>query len=359
MRAWWLVAALVALPAWAAPRPLFLETFDLGDGGWKPFGAEGATVTTQTAVARQGSALESRYRLDKDRRLHALVCEPKVSLKDARSIRFWLRTSQRATMIVLFQETDAGGKGRYATMFVSEPETWQRVELSVDRFRLTDDTTDADGKLDMDQIAGVGIGDMSGLLGGVQGDPDRRLWLDEVQVDGGDCATAYSATGRLPFVLDGFEQDFACWLPTVGKTERDKKQGHLVWTYGTEQPQGGIPGLISMVGPLPAKGARQLVLHWCSKRARQIAVLLTEEKRGTRPERRYYQLVDAPVGDKPETTALALSAFQLDKRDRPNDTKALELPNVSLLTLVDFSLVAKQADGENTIRLEEVLLSAD
>lgn len=346
----------------AGARPLFYESFDQGTGAWKGLGDEQATAVSQIRVAKQVGALEAHYRLDPDHRFGALLCPVPDGLRDARAVRFWVRTSRASLLAVVL--TEKGG-ARYIAAFRTLVDTWQRIEMSVDRFRLAQDTNDDDGRLDLDQVNNVGLADVSMLFGQTKEQGERVLFLDEFEVVPDEAPTAYSANGKLPMLLDNFEADFIQWIPLAGTAERVQvnrgaaKSHQLEWHYKAEKGLLGVCGVAAALGQLPAKGARHLVITWASEHSRMLAVVLQEEKRGERPERRFHVITTLPASDKPQTQSFDLDKFQLEQKDRAGEPKPLDPSAVAMLMIGDLDVMTGKELDENTLRIEEVMLTGE
>jgi hypothetical protein len=350
-----LCAALAALPARA--KVLYSETFDNGTGGWANGDQDGEAPTTSNAEAHAGAALVSHYQVGTGVPPHLLVLPSPPSLTGARAVRLWVRTAE-PTLLAVFLAQQNGA--RYISVTATAARTWQHFEISIDRFRLSEDTADPAGHLDLSTIAALAIVDMSGVFPGARrAARQTTLWLDDIQIDDEEAPTAYSANHKLPFVLDSFDTDLVSWIPVAGSVVHDTKAGEMLWRYPPEKPENSFAAMICFVGTLPAQGARHLVLTLRSARQRHLAIILQEVKHGGQPERWYLHPTDVPAGGKAVTLTLALSDFQLDHNKNPNDNKPLELQYVGNVIVGDIDVMSGTADGDNTLALSELLLSAD
>src|ERR1051325_9670415 len=93
-----------------------------------------------------------------------LLPTPDMVLSKAKSFKFWIRTDHATPVGFTLQEKDGG---RYNALFSTPKGVWQQVELSVADFQADtnkDAPKDPDGKLDMDQVEGVGIIDVAQIF---------------------------------------------------------------------------------------------------------------------------------------------------------------------------------------------------
>jgi len=259
-------------------------------------------------------------------------------------------------MMALLVQEDGGA--RYITAFSSHANRWQQVEVSPDRLRLADDTSDDNNELDLDKVAAFGIVDLCGafpmsqrVLG------PHTLWIDDWRVDKEEAPTAYSAKRSLPYLLDDFQADYLSWLAPVGTLSHDPDEGELVWRYPASPVDGTFTSLISIVGQLPAEGAGNLVLTLASSQSRMFIIGLQEENRPGRPERSFLSMVTLRGGGEEETLVLPLAKFQLEDKLAATRPGPMRLDLVSRLVLADVDVMARKAEGENTLHLREVLLT--
>lgn len=337
-------------------------SFDQGAEGWMDFAQPDAPMTLDPQIAHSGSALKSTYTLSAATPFHGLGVMLPGGIAGARSLRFWLRTDHRALLYVGVQEDEAQWGGRYGTVLYTLPNQWHEVELSLDRLREADDTTDLNGQLDLDQVTSLFVTDVSHFLGlaGLVAAP-RTIWLDEFTVLTDEVPSAYSVTGELPYMIDSFDTDLIGWIPFIGEVELDRDLGQLRWTYAPDDPPNAVgialPALMHNLGPLPAEGASELLITIASERAAKLIIALQEDKRDGRDESAYQLLLDVPAGTEPRTFSLPLADFQLDPNgDNGTDENGqLDLDQVVVIAIVDVESVLGLA-ADNTLTVEEIQL---
>lgn len=175
----------------AAPSLPFAWSFEATDVGRLAMALGGAEVgfTTAAEASFQGSrALEVRYAFRPD----PLVKPPPQGvflfgsprdLSPLQSLRLALKTETSFSLLVGLVE--AGGTVYAAPVFSSAGQ-WRQIMLAVADLSLTVGAPDANGRLDLDQIAGVAVLETYGAaqrlaMPGVHFANERRhFWLDEV-----------------------------------------------------------------------------------------------------------------------------------------------------------------------------------
>ncbi len=350
-----LAACLVtALPCHAAA--VFLDRFESPVCAWQVLGDQ-ATVELQSEQAREGQAL--RFECQRSTGLAAIFTLLPVPPTGARAARFWLRTDRASLLYFAAYEADDSG---YGALFTITPGAWQLVELSFDRLRLAEDKRDENGRLDVDQIGGLGLADLSVLgLGGFETTGSSTIWLDELSLTTDLVASAYSQEGGLPYTLDNFESGQRQWLAIEGELLHLPEAGTLSWSYAGGPPtKTGFTALAGALGQLPAAGATHLLLTISSARRATLAVMLQEEKRPAdgQDESRYYAVFEVAGGPAATTHAIALKDLVLDTSNGGGDDNLrFDLEQVAMLMLADVEAVFAQHPGPNAIVLQAVELA--
>jgi hypothetical protein len=141
---------------------LVLDTFETGLVRWMPLAAafdppkvwlypEGVELSVGAGGPEPSGpkVLEARY---VQKPMSAIVLSRDVAgldLTRAERVVFWARTERPATFLATLEER-AGA--RYEQGFELAVGRWQRVEVALDRFRLADDSRDANGRLDLSSV---------------------------------------------------------------------------------------------------------------------------------------------------------------------------------------------------------------
>lgn len=355
-----LLACLLTLSG-APATVLYQDDFDTQPLTWQSYRPD-AQVVAETDTAKSGAALETTYELVLQKQIHAVGTSLNATLAGARRVCLSLRSSRQGLFIVALSENDGS---RYDTLVNNPGGKWLDLQLSLDRFKLADDSDDENDQLDADQVNSLGVGDLSAMLTamlsiGDKPEPgDRTFWLDDVVIDTDEALTAYSFNGALPFILDDFNAGFLSWIPAHGDVSLDEAGHQLVWTYTGVKPASGFPAIVSPLGRLPREGATHLLLTLQSERAMKLLVVLQEARREKRKqdESNYFTVVDIPGGNQVGTYALKLSDLTLSTDDGGSDENdKLDLDQVGALILADLE-VMMGTGAPNTLRLDSVELA--
>src|SRR5579872_5690330 len=148
----WLPALLFLAFAQQEPEILFHQK---DAAGWMALG-EGTEVHSDAA------ALVYTYEVAPKKFAGTVMGAP-VNFARMRSIRFSIKSDHDTAFAVMLSEKKPGG-GNYAAWFWTPANVRQQVELTPADFTITDgagDPVDADGKLDLDQVEGIGVFDLA------------------------------------------------------------------------------------------------------------------------------------------------------------------------------------------------------
>lgn len=211
-------AAAKTAPVQEAERVILLDDFEGDAMNWTAyriapetgFGAdlEGKTEITRDAkqVKNGKGSLVRIYTADKGR-ASLLTLERPLDLTGMRSASFWIRCDAATTFIFALREKSGA---RYDTTFFCPAKTWRKIAVGLDDLKRADATPDANGKLDLNEVAGVYLMDLSGLLlplsPGQEG--SRVLWLDDVKFS--SLPVSGDVDGKL---IDDFESGATHWIP--------------------------------------------------------------------------------------------------------------------------------------------------
>ena len=191
--------------------------FETGAPGWFALGAAGGSVrvTHEPGQTHSGnSALAFTYEVKRGQTSMAVMPGP-PSLARMQHLRFWVKTDRDAPVAVLLSETQPGGN--YTAWFWSPANAWQQIDLTPADFVLADgpqDPKDPDGKLDLDQLQGIGVLDLSSFFpappspSGQTG--SRTMWIGDFEALGGPAPADHSAMR-----IDNFDRGFLPWI-TIG-----------------------------------------------------------------------------------------------------------------------------------------------
>jgi hypothetical protein len=102
----------------------------------------------------------------------------KLDLKQATDFNLRLKTSRDGTFVVTLKEKDESSYQQFVQL--KSVEDWKELSYALSSFKLDDNSSDENGKLDADQIKEISIADATTLLMQDAGN-ENNLWMDEVQ----------------------------------------------------------------------------------------------------------------------------------------------------------------------------------
>lgn len=167
-----------AANVWAEPPPIVATTFEKDAGDWRIMNVTGGsteaaklTVSHEAADIKEGvGSLKFDYTVKKgDTNLLMLPLQA-PSLVKMKSLHFWVKSDHATSMMLVLSEKDGG---RYQSTFTCGAKVWQEVSIALSDLTLNEDEgspKDPDGKLDPDQIEGVGLIDADCYLAQFLGD---------------------------------------------------------------------------------------------------------------------------------------------------------------------------------------------
>ena len=267
---------------------------------------------------------------------------------------------------MVLAETDGSA---YLATFSSLPGTWQEVALGLGDFLLMDSTQDENQKLDPQQVAALGFGDVIFLLDTLAKSmpfimaPDmgpRMLWLDDVRVSTEPVPPRWEVTqvdGKRAVRLDSFEGAPLQWLTIAGagvEVSYDREHASdgefsLRMTYNL--PEGKTFGAVTNPADAPLAGMKTLRMSMISEAATTLLLELKE-----RDESKYHASVQLTGGSQFQEVEVPLSDFGLAD-DSTDENGALDIDRISELLFADVSIVAGTPVTTNTLWMDDILFS--
>ncbi len=359
------------------PEPILFQDFEADTKGW--FGnGDGANVSAATEPENVKSgqrALRFDYTVQTGQ--FQILARPleKATLGAMQSVKFWVKADHNTTLMLALQEE---GGGYFATVFSVTKDKWQAVEAGLDDFILQvgpTDPKDADGKLDREKIAFIGMIDFDQVLQQLMSDaPEqvaqmiqiptgpRALYLDDVTLSS-QSLPQIDATSDVSDI-DVFQRPQAQWASMGGATlerlqAKDPKDNALKVIYPQQ------PGrLVALVKPLQRgtlAGRKQLSFQAASIKATTFWLQLEEESGG-----KYNASFTVPANAVPTPITLNFADFKASPDSNDTNDK-LDLEQVKQLFIVDISgmmggaaemplpeIPGEEAANDNTLWLNAV-----
>lgn len=349
-----------------AQEPVVEWTFDDDTGTWQSVdGNAQLTVTADENIVREeGNPVGEYSYTTAGGTFTGVMTELEMGPAGANSLHFWLRTSDPTIMLVSMSEADGSN---YMAGFYSLPERWQEVALGFDEFKLDDDSTDENGKLDGDQIAGLGLIDATGFLQQLAAEvpfidlPElgpRMLWLDDVYLDAEAIAPRWEEVdidGARAVRLDSFESTPLQWMLIAGDNaemaydEDFHADGDFSLRIAFNLAPGKLIGLMTGPGGAPIGTATKLRISLLVESAATILVGLKEAD-----ESEYRVMLQLPAGEDLVESEWLIAEFALGD-DSLDENGKLDLDQVTEFSIVEASAMMGEAAGQNTLWIDDVL----
>jgi hypothetical protein len=363
-----LLALVVTSLGFAQAPPITEWSFEDDVEGWTSLDPAGrVSVTTDANVVREngGGCLEYAY-TPKEGVISGAVLPVPSGLAGAQSVRFWLRTSEYAMATVLLAEGDGSA---YIAVFSSLPGAWQEVALGLDEFQPMDSTQDENGKLDVDQIAAIGFGDVIFMLDAASKQmpfimaPDlgpRMLWVDDVQVTSEPVPPRWEVAqieGVRCVRLDSFEASPLQWLTLAGKgievTYDREHVAHGEFSLRTTYnlPADKVFGVLTAPAGAPLAGMTSVKLSVMSEKPLTLFMELKE-----RDESKYQATAQVVGGTQFEEVIVPLTDFALAGDSTDEDGK-LDPDQLKEFLIADLSAVTGAPASPNTLWFDNILFS--
>jgi len=166
-------------PLTAAIQPDVLDTFARPQVGWFAIGGVSVSQVSGAPLAGRGIQLDYRQSMGKPVAVIRKIQRGTIAGKTGLSVD--VASAKPAKLIIQVEEK---GGGKY-NILVDVPGGKQLKTLAFPftEFKEADDSHDANGKLDLDQVNQLVIIDGSGLLGMEEG--ENTLWIGNVKVTAG------------------------------------------------------------------------------------------------------------------------------------------------------------------------------
>lgn len=342
--------------AHAQDAPLPSNDFEDGQGAWTTYGdnVQAFVEADPKSVHGGKNSLGLSYNVGGQGIGALILPTPPGTLRDMKSLRFFLKADAPTTFVVALQEQNGG---RYIATFFA-PADWQEVALSPSDFSLSDepnDPKDANARLDMDQVEGVGIADLAQIF--VAGDARmaemlfglkpgaHSFYIDDFALDTKPLAPTEAD------VLDDFSRPQLGWMRLKGVTLRTTDDGVLKGAalqaeYNSEQ--GAIIGFAKLLASGKLQNATGLSLRVAATQATTLLVQIEEKSGG-----KYNATFPVPAGIAPQDVTLNFADFKPGDDSRDNNGQ-LDPETAKQLLFLDASAMLGQATGEQMLWLNEL-----
>src|SRR5215471_7500639 len=262
--------------------------------GWMFMGRSGS-------VSADGGALQFRYEVQPKQFAVAVLPAPAETARMKR-LRFRVKPDHDTALAVLLSERKPGG-GNYVATFWAPAGAWQSIELTPGDFSISDganDPVDADGKLDLDQVEGIGITDLAQLFAAQAENPEFPMAVERtsgthvLQLADFELSGEPAGRGvRPPLAIDRFDRGYLEWMTPGGVKLKLAAAGNPLRTTALEasyeQAQGKFGLLMRKLSNVDLSKAAGVAFDIASRTEATVIVSL-ELKSG----RRFNQTIFPP-----------------------------------------------------------------
>ena len=316
--------------ALAQPEPglLLRLNFEAGASGWTTMGQGGNLRTA-------AGALEFTYDVKPRQFAVAVLPAPPETARLGR-LRLRLKTDHDTALAVLLSEKKPGG-GNYVATFWSPANSWQTVELSPADFSASDgpgDPLDADGRLDLEEVEGIGLLDLAQFFVSQPENPGMPLIVNRatgshvLQVAQFEMLSGAGGRARPALAIDRFDRGYLQWITMGGMklklaaADNPLHEDALQAMY--PQVQGRISVLLRPLSNLDLSRAAGLSFDVASKADTTLVVSL-ELKNG----RRFNQTIYPPGEGEVFHVKLSFGDFEGEGKIDPAQLKSISLADVT------------------------------
>jgi hypothetical protein len=251
-------------------------------------------------------------------------------------LRFRVRADHATALVVLLSEKKPGG-GNYTATLWAPANTWQQVELTPADFSVSDgpnDPVDADGKLDLNAVEGIGLTDVAQFFLSQAENPEFPAIVDRASgshillLDDFELLAGPEPARAASLAIDRFDRGFLEWI-TMGGVQlsmapKENPLGMPAMEAGYVQTQGHYGLLLRRLANLDLSRATRLAFDVASESEATLVVSL-ETKTGQR-----FNLTIFPPGKREVFHVnLRLADFEGPGRLEPGQLKSIAITDIS------------------------------
>jgi hypothetical protein len=256
-----------------------------------------------------------------------------------------VKTDHATALGLLLSEKKPGG-GNYSAWFWSPANTWQWIEFTPADFTLSDgpnDPKDADGKLDLADVEGIGLFDLGQFFAQMPENPDFHVVVHvekgqhTITMESFEVLSSPPALPPLPsggLRLSTLDRNFLDWV-TLGGMNLKLNPGPnplngaaLEASY--QQMEGQLQLLVKRVNSAGMDKAKRLVFDIASEHDVTLMVSLEMTRPGGGQGPRFTLPIYPPGGKEVFHVNLALADFQGDGKFDPAQWRSLAIVDITV-----------------------------
>ena len=358
-----------AVTAALAATPVLHSNFDSGLDGWVAMNGSGSVrVTRDAADIREGKpSLAFDYEIGQHKFAVAVLPVQPAALTAMDQVHFWVKTDFPTSVVVTLNEK---GGGNYTAVAWSPGSIWQEVKLEPRDFALGEqrnEPPDPDGKLDVEQIQGIGVTDLSQLFANAPRNPSMPIALADRSGKHTLLVSGFEVLAGNParkdnLVIDQFDAPQLSWMNPGGAAfhidnSRDHAPGPAMEVDYTQSPDRIVFFSRNLPPDIPPN-ITHISFDIASEKPAQLIFTLQEKGSGHGEGPRYTTLVEVKGKGKPDHRDLALHAFYLQQNGSPDTGGGVSISKAKSLSIADVSGKMNGDSGPNRFWISNIRLVA-
>lgn len=367
-----LVVVAVVLSRWgnaafAEPQVLKAWNFEQELEGWLTPDPQGKLSVCKEAahVHNGGGSLQFAYKLrvGAQGEFPGVAFAPVEGQAGLAALHLAVEASVSAPVLVLLREQD---ESNYVYLCYVPAGKWQVLDLPLADFSLEDESKDENGKLDPEQVVGLGLvdpatwllqaGQQPGFPFAVSLPAERTLWVDEVQLLSEaprKLRAAQGPGGAEALMLEDCDGDPSYFGALGGLNLRARSDSDQAVAESSLRLDYDLPAktVLAVMRPLRRgvlTGYQSIVFSARAGADTRLVVSLEESDKS-----RYSALVELPASNWQQFT-VRLRDLKLDDESVDPD-EGLQLDKVRNLQFVDASSIISDKDSANSLWLDEIM----
>jgi hypothetical protein len=346
------------------------QTFEQGDEGWIGFGADARVevVHDSSQVKNGRAALALHYEFIPGQYGSAVLPLETGELSALTRLRFWIKVDHPTSVIVVLSEKQPGG-GYYSSWFWCPSQQWIEVSLTPQDFVLNQgptDPVDRNGRLDLDDVRGIGLSDLGQAFQTLGTDPTYPLIVDKVtgthtiNVDDFEFVSSAGAALSGPWTdkrIGRPERRIVTWI-TLGADLRVADAASPLrepgFSASYQQTFGRYVAISHTLLDHDLRGVQKLSVVLASASDANLMVYLEEKKPGTLLGPRYSHPHAIAGGSKPTRVDLTLSEFQPDATGMTDPNGKLDADLLKSISIVDITAADSRPPKANTLWISPI-----
>jgi len=297
---------------------------------WHPLDAEALVdLATEENVAHAGKGCLRFTYSPREGVFEQLSARP-LQVGDAQALAFWIMTDSPTNLS--FGVVEKGG-AFYQQFAYVPPEEWTPICVPLNSLLLSQDTTDASGKLEPTEITEIRLADLTNLPGGLGDALGRKTGVQQMLLDdvaiGDQPAPPVGTTSVAPLLADGFERTALHALAIGGAVLRrtEGPAGHALEVL-CQEAGSRWKGFVMAVGQLDLTDAKELSLRLKASQPLLLNVTLEEWDNS-----KYCQRIGIDPADGWTEKLLPLDRLLLDTTST-DENGALDREQIRVLVIV-------------------------